>query len=182
MSNDDSKGALQKINTQSGISRRVGGGGLERFDGTTDYSAAERETREDKKARKKAPKEYLAIESELKSLEQQEREAIRPTTNSPAELKSTNSSQKLNVVMSVLHLTISLIGFLLLLRISVVGGLIWFLFLLVAYPVTLAFAHGAHRLQSGDLLQTYKAGVAQIPVIGKLLSQFMSAGPKKKDS
>ena len=169
MSDNLPKGGLQKSNAQSAITRRTGGTALERID----LEAVE--------AQENARKDYEAIELELKGLENQKEKPAQQTRNSSITTSSGDSSKTKSLVMSALLLIVSLAGFVLLLRISLAGAIVWFLFLLVAYPVILAFSLRAEDFKNEDLLQIYKAGVAQIPAIGEFLSHAIPGESKKKD-
>jgi len=159
MSDDSPKsGQLQKYSSQTGLSRRA-----------PDTAIAPTSPEED---------EYLSVARELEELEKREAAAGRSQKSPDA---ATGFPYWERLLMAALHLIGGLVGFALLLRISELGAVFWFLFLLTAYPITLAFGARANTLGRHDLLQLYKVGVAQIPAIGKFLSQLFPDGVKKKD-
>jgi hypothetical protein len=134
------------------------------------------------RAVQRAGREYEALEPEFESLILRPRERGaegQPQSPAPQEPHSSTVWERLG--MAALHLTAAMVGFFFLLRISLAGAVLWFLFLLVAYPVTLAFASRAHRLNHVDLKEIYKVGVEQIPGIGEFLGRILSFGYKKKD-
>jgi len=116
--------------------------------------------------------EYSALDPELRDLakrapfpKEQAKEASPP-----------RGSVVAKIVLTCLHLGFALGGFLYL---NIAGALLWFLFLLVVYPILLAFLTRAETLNSGDLLAIYKAGISQIPAIGRILSPVLNS--KKND-
>jgi uncharacterized membrane protein len=68
--------------------------------------------------------------------------------------------------------------------------MVWFLFLLVAYPLIIAFVislgRGTAAFTEKNLLDLYRDGLKQIPIVGKLLSlgsnhsNFDSVSPKER--
>lgn len=86
-------------------------------------------------------------------------------------LKIRSVEAYMNIVLSILVLGFGLGGFFCL---PPYQATLWFLFVLVAYPVALAFTKGGRAWQAKDLIALYKVGVAQIPFIGGLLSAFFT--------
>jgi hypothetical protein len=163
---------LEKQSSQSGMTRPEYGGLFGRRMHVDDTEEAS--------ARKKASKEYDAVAQELRRLEERE-EASVPSPNPPEPTRSSGLPQWQRLLMAALHLIVGLVGFVLLLRISLAGAAFWFLFLLVAYPVALAFASRDQALDGHNLVKLYKLGVSQIPAIGEFLSRVTFGSFKKKD-
>jgi hypothetical protein len=66
---------------------------------------------------------------------------------------------------------------------SLSSRILWFVFCLVCYPVVLAFTHGNSRLTDQDLVEIYKRGLRQLPVVGRLLARSPSgAGQQDRKS
>jgi von Willebrand factor type A domain-containing protein len=86
--------------------------------------------------------------------------ATTTMTNKP------HTQSSANLPLTVVVLAFALAGFVL---ITWPGNLLWLIFWIVAYPLAIGFGTG-QQLQNGDLVEVYKAGVAQIPVLGKLIN------------
>jgi hypothetical protein len=54
-------------------------------------------------------------------------------------------------------------------------GVLWLIFVIAAYPLALAYTK-AGPMPAEDLVQIYKIGVSQIPLIGHLAQGFWSRG------
>jgi len=78
---------------------------------------------------------------------------------------------------AVLLLAFALGGFFIL---PLYVAILWLVFLIVAFPIGLAFMSHTHALGKNDLLTLYTTGVQQLPVIGRLLSGVLP-GVKKND-
>jgi len=76
----------------------------------------------------------------------------------------------MNIAISLLLLTASLLGFYLL---ETQKAILWLVFLIVAYPPALAFMR-AGPLPATDLITLYRIGVSQIPFIGKIIQGLLS--------
>jgi hypothetical protein len=77
----------------------------------------------------------------------------------------------MNIIVSLLLLGASLLGFVLL---DIFKAALWLLFLIIAYPPALAVT-SADPLPSGDVVELYRIGVSKIPVIGKILTPLFSS-------
>jgi len=64
---------------------------------------------------------------------------------------------------------------------SMSSRILWFLFCVVCYPVVLSFTHGNSRLTDRDLVEIYKRGLRQLPVLERLLTKSAS-GAGQQDS
>jgi hypothetical protein len=71
------------------------------------------------------------------------------------------------IAISIVLLSFALAGFFWLQWYS---ALLWLIFLVVSYPVALAYTAAEQSLDNRDLVQIYKAGLKQVPIIGKLLN------------
>ena len=78
---------------------------------------------------------------------------------------------------AVLLLAFALAGFL---KLPLYLAILWLVFLIVAFPIGLAFMTHSDSLGNNDLLTLYTTGVRQLPVIGRLLSGVLP-GVKKND-
>ena len=100
-------------------------------------------------------KAYKAVDSNFK------KEGISVQVNSPT------GEMIWKIVISIILLGFSLVGFILLPWISAV---LWLLFLIIAYPVALAFTVARQSMDNHNLVEIYKAGLRQVPIIGRLFS------------
>jgi len=66
------------------------------------------------------------------------------------------------IIISIILLGFSLAGFIFLPWASAV---LWLFFLIIAYPVALAFTTAKQSMDNRNLVEIYKAGLKQIPVI-----------------
>ena len=73
----------------------------------------------------------------------------------------------MKIIISIIILVFALIGFFIL---DLSKAALWLIFFIAAYPLALSFTV-ADKLPSHDLVTMYKAGVAQIPVIGKFITR-----------
>jgi hypothetical protein len=80
------------------------------------------------------------------------------------------SEAGMNIIITVIILSFALAGFWFLPTIS--KCILWMLFWIVAYPVALSFTRG-RPLQGEHLVEIYKAGLTQVPVLGKLFEKLM---------
>lgn len=91
------------------------------------------------------------------------------TRENAQKLKSSSSAQEPSpiwkIVISIILLGFALAGFVWLPWYS---SILWLIFLVVAYPVCLAFTAARQSMSNRNLAEIYKAGLAQVPVIGKL--------------
>lgn len=74
--------------------------------------------------------------------------------------------------ISIILLSFALAGFIFL---PVVSAVLWLLFLIIAYPVALAFTTAKQSMDNRNLVEIYKAGIRQIPVIGKIIGNNLSS-------
>ena len=86
------------------------------------------------------------------------------TTKNPKSTKS-DRDQIWKIVISVILLGFALAGFIWL---SWTSAALWLIFLIVAYPVALAFTTAEQSMDNRNLVEIYKAGLRQVPIIGKL--------------
>jgi hypothetical protein len=92
----------------------------------------------------------------------------------PTDAKEGKNEGKMNremifkVIVSIMVLGFALAGFALL---SWSSALLWLIFLIVAYPVSLAFTFAKQSIDNHSLVEIYKAGVSQIPLLGKLFAK-----------
>jgi hypothetical protein len=125
------------------------------------------------------PSEVTRYRLSAKSLQEaaDRRAAVEPVHISPASQQSAAEPlwhrvdfrrDVLRVVLSALLLVCALVGFAIL---GWPGSVLWLVFLIVAYPLGLAYAMG-EPLAGKDLVQIYRIGAAQIPAIGKLLEHI----------
>src|SRR5271157_591545 len=91
---------------------------------------------------------------------------IRKTKGSSKNNKGPISERELiwKIVISIILLGFALLGFVWLPWASAV---LWLLFLIIAYPVALAFTASKQSMDNRNLAEIYKAGLMQVPVIGK---------------
>jgi hypothetical protein len=113
---------------------------------------------------------YLEQEGKRKEI------ALRELAETPETLKPGQGWVR-NLVTLIVLLAIGLTGFYLL---EPFPAVLWFLFVLVATPVVLAFVQGSETIRGMNLLELYRTGVAQIPFIGQLLSRLF--GISKQDT
>jgi hypothetical protein len=83
---------------------------------------------------------------------------------SPKDIKS-DHDQIWKILISVILLGFALAGFVWLPWTSAV---LWLIFLIVAYPVALVYTTAKQSMDNRNLVEIYKAGLKQVPVIGKL--------------
>jgi len=76
------------------------------------------------------------------------------------------------IVISIILLGFSLAGFILLTWASAV---LWLFFLIIAYPVALAFTAAKQTMDNRNLVEIYKAGLRQIPFIGRFFGNKLSS-------
>ena len=72
------------------------------------------------------------------------------------------------IFTSIILLSFALAGFV---RLPWFSAVLWLIFLIVAYPVALAFTTSKQSMSNSNLVEIYKAGLSQVPVIGKLFKQ-----------
>lgn len=101
--------------------------------------------------------------------------SLRETEN-PVKIKILNTT--MTILITVILLGFAFAGFFFL---PAYQATLWLFFWIVAYPPALAFAR-AEPLPSKDLVTIYKAGLAQIPFIGKFLSGLMPKTLKRRKS
>lgn len=77
----------------------------------------------------------------------------------------------MKVVGSILVFGFGLAGFIFL---DWPKAVLWLLFVIAAYPVALAFTISG-PLPSNDLVQLYKVGLSQLPVIGTIIESVSSS-------
>jgi len=116
--------------------------------------------------------EYPQIQAELAALANRKPHAEERTLLAATQRPSLLAT----LLLTFLHLGFALGGFLYL---NLVAAVLWFFFLLVAYPILLAFLVRAETLGNRDLITLYKAGLSQVPVIGKILAPTLTS--KKND-
>jgi hypothetical protein len=68
------------------------------------------------------------------------------------------------IVIAVIILVIALGGFWIL---PIEGTILWLIFLIAGYPLALAFTTAKQSMDNTNLVGMYKAGLKQIPIIGK---------------
>lgn len=78
---------------------------------------------------------------------------------------------------AALLLAFALAGFL---KLPLYVAILWLVFLIVAFPIGLAYMSHSDALERNDLLTLYRTGVQQLPVIGRLLGSVLP-GVKKND-
>jgi len=76
------------------------------------------------------------------------------------------------IVISIILLGFSLAGFIFL---PWASALLWLFFLIIAYPVALAFTAANQSMDNRNLVEIYKAGLRQIPAIGRFLGNKLSS-------
>lgn len=88
--------------------------------------------------------------------------------------KSTKTSQYQiwKTIVSIILLGFALAGFIWL---PLTSAILWLIFLIVAYPVALAFTTAKQSMDNRSLTEIYKAGLRQVPVIGKLFGSKPSS-------
>jgi hypothetical protein len=72
------------------------------------------------------------------------------------------------IVIAIFLLGIALAGFI---QLPGYSATLWLIFLVVAYPVALAFTAAGQSMNNRNLVEIYKAGLTQVPIIGKLFSR-----------
>jgi hypothetical protein len=77
----------------------------------------------------------------------------------------TDHEQIWKVIVSVILLGFALAGFVWL---PFTSATLWLIFLIVAYPVALAFTTANQSMDNHSLTEIYKAGLTQVPLIGNL--------------
>ncbi|NLJ49551.1 MAG: hypothetical protein GX428_08205 [Candidatus Atribacteria bacterium] len=77
-----------------------------------------------------------------------------------------NREMYFKLACSVIILGIALLGFKYL---TLFTAVLWLLFLIIAYPVALAFTVAKQSFDNRNLVEIYKAGLTQVPIIGKFL-------------
>jgi hypothetical protein len=84
----------------------------------------------------------------------------------------------MNIVVSAIILAFSLAGFYLLKDNNYLATL-WLLFWIISYPVALAFTlpGSAKLIASGQLVELYRLGLTQVPIIGNLLNSVLNPSP-----
>jgi hypothetical protein len=92
----------------------------------------------------------------------------------PAETQRMNISSKPSreqiwkIVISIILLSFALAGFVWL---PLYSAILWLIFLVVAYPVALAYTTAKQSMDNRTLTKIYKAGLTQVPIIGKLFGR-----------
>jgi len=76
------------------------------------------------------------------------------------------------IIISIILLGFALAGFIWLPWTSAV---LWLIFLIVAYPVALAYTAAKQSMDNRNLAEIYKEGLKQVPVIGKLFGNKSSS-------
>ncbi len=89
----------------------------------------------------------------------------------PKNMKS-DRDQIWKIIISIILLGFALAGFIWL---PFTSAILWLIFLVVAYPVALAFTTAKQSMDNQNLVEIYKAGLRQVPVIGKLFGSKPSS-------
>lgn len=55
------------------------------------------------------------------------------------------------------------------------GGVLWLLFLIIAYPLIIAFTTSEKSMSNANLVEMYKAGLSEVPVLGKFFEKFFKS-------
>jgi hypothetical protein len=76
------------------------------------------------------------------------------------------------IIISIILLGFALAGFIFL---PWASAILWLFFLIIAYPVALAFTMAKQSMDNRNLVEIYKAGLRQIPVIGRFLGNKPSS-------
>jgi hypothetical protein len=76
--------------------------------------------------------------------------------------------QVLKIITSIILLSFALAGFIWL---SWPRAFLWLIFLIVAYPVALAFTTAKQSMSNKSLTEIYKKGLLQVPVLGKFFGR-----------
>jgi hypothetical protein len=112
---------------------------------------------------------YLQITQEgLEYIRQAEKHDILINQN----LKNTNNGDSnwlKNLITLIVLLGLGLSGFYLL---EPFPAVLWFLFVLVATPVVLAFVQSSGKFTPKNLIDLYRLGVKQLPFIGDILARL----------
>ena len=76
------------------------------------------------------------------------------------------------MLISIILLSIALAGFIWLPWYS---SILWLIFFIVAYPVALAITSAKQSMDNRNLIEIYKAGLTQVPVLGKFFLNKLSS-------
>lgn len=133
---------------------------------------------------KDAKTEFEKAQAQIKNDEIEEPKKKGELTNKGDEsivnihLTSKGDSAAVRIFISILLMGFGLGGFFVLQ--NWFQGVLWFLFLLVVYPLSLAFTTNVHQLERTDIVKLYEVGVSQIPLIGEFLTKFFFASKDTK--
>jgi hypothetical protein len=78
----------------------------------------------------------------------------------------------LKIVGGLVVLVLVLIGFSIL---PPLGSVLWLLFLIIAYPLIIAFTTSEQSMDNANLVELYKKGLSEVPVLGKIFGKFFDS-------